>query len=203
VSGRGGLFVVLALGLLAWTTAVVVLVGPPSAGSSVRLASRASIVRSDVRVASSSGPARLAPLSTATRLAAASAHEVSHHSAPVANNAADPAAAGPRNAKSPAVTRVVLAFAAAYVGWSADPSPGTRGRLRSTSTTGLYGWLVAAPPRPIASVAGPMAISGVAAFVVANGFSATVDLTRAGADLELELLIVRTPGGLRVGRVYL
>ena len=120
-----------------------------------------------------------------------------------ANDASDPAAAGPIAADDPAVTRLVLDWCQAYSRWGIDPHGGAARVLRSLSTPGLYAALAAEPPAATAARPGPVTVLRARAFRMAQGYDAIVDLRSDGADLAIELTIVIAAHGPLVGALSL
>jgi len=120
-----------------------------------------------------------------------------------ANDASDPAAAGPAVIRDPALTRLARRWCAAYLRWGLQPRGSAAAALRALSAPRLFASLAARPPLPSGAPASPVTVGQVQIFAAANGYSAIVDLDGDGADVVLELLITPTTSGPRVSALYL
>jgi hypothetical protein len=214
VIGGRRLFAAGAVALFTWTAAIeFVLRGSAGAPTAARASTEG-------RAAREPRPSVVSPpLGTGTRNPAApvtvSAHAVlpsggphaarpepSHPSA-AANNASDPAAAGPAPVEDAAVARIVDRWCAAYVRWGENPRGGAAVELRSLSTPGLYASLAARPPTSAAVPVRTATVEGVQTFTAPGGYSAIVDLDGDGADVVIDLTIASTRLGPLVSSISL
>ena len=100
-------------------------------------------------------------------------------------------------------TALVRRWSVAYARWGAGPPGGAATVLRRLSTPSLYAELTARPRSSVSAPRDAPSLARVQTFAAAGGFSAIVDLRWGVPDLVLDLLIVRTPRGLRVRALYL
>lgn len=194
VTVRRRLFVAGAVVLFGWTACVELAI---RAGPSARVAAapgRADAIPAGA-AAAVANPVRARPMP-----AVAVAAPPRGPARTAANDAGDPAAAGPAAVEDPGLTSLVRRWCAAYVRWGRDPSPGSGASLRSLSMPRLYASLVAHPPIAPTTPVPAETISGVQTFAAIGGFSAIVDLRGDGVDVALELMITRTPAGARVSQ---
>ena len=211
------LFAVGAAVLLAWTAAVEVVVRggerPAPARTSQLIAGRpVSAAATHPRI---TAPRITAPRITAPRITAppATTHAITRPARPdngagepprpAANDAADPAAAGPAVIRDPALTGLARRWCTAYLRWGREPRGSAAAALRVLSTPELSASLAARPPLPAGAPESPVTVGQIQLFAATAGYSAIVDLDGDGADVVLELLITPTASGPRVSALYL
>jgi hypothetical protein len=186
VSARRRVFVLAAAALLSWTALLeTTLDGRPSHGGAARPPTR----RHDDG-APATGPAVPSPPDL---------RPPPRPTGPVANDAADPAAAGPTAGADPVVAALVRRWCAVYLRLGVDPRAAAT--LRSLSTPAAASALTAPPIRPPGHPA-PMSLVRLQLFRTPSGRSAIVDLHGDGSDVLLELILTATPAGPRVSAVY-
>lgn len=201
------LFAVGAAVLLAWTAAVEVVV---RGGERPAPARTSQLIAGRPVSAAATHPRITAPRITAPP---ATTHAISRPARPdngagepprpAANDAADPAAAGPAVIRDPALTGLARRWCTAYLRWGREPRGSAAAALRVLSTPELSASLAARPPLPAGAPESPVTVGQIQLFAATAGYSAIVDLDGDGADVVLELLITPTASGPRVSALYL
>jgi len=201
------LFAVGAAVLLAWTAAVEVVVRggerPAPARTSQLIAGRpVSAAATHPRI---TAPRITAPPATTHAITrpARPDNGAGEPPRPAANDAADPAAAGPAVIRDPALTGLARRWCTAYLRWGREPRGSAAAALRVLSTPELSASLAARPPLPAGAPESPVTVGQIQLFAATAGYSAIVDLDGDGADVVLELLITPTASGPRVSALYL
>lgn len=172
---RRRLFAVAAVLVAAWTAAVALLAH--------RQARNAPVTREVLLAAPSVAPVPQPPAPPVT--------------APEANDAHDPGAAGPQPARDPVVRALAARFLSAYAAWEVGRAPAAA--MRATTTRALYGSLVAHAPRRLRDgFPAPARIGALAAYRAGAAFTVIGALRRGSADDVVELTLARAAGRLRV-----
>ena len=196
------LFAVGAAVLLAWTAAVEVVV---RGGERPAPARTSQLIAGRPVSAAATHPRITAPPATTHAITrpARPDNGAGEPPRPAANDAADPAAAGPAVIRDPALTGLARRWCTAYLRWGREPRGSAAAALRVLSTPELSASLAARPPLPAGAPESPVTVGRIQTFAAAVGDSAIVDLDGDGADVVLELLITPTASGPRVSALYL